>query len=313
VGGWGKPHGVERKFDPKASAPAPGGGKAAWRKAEAGPDGAFELPLEAASKVTSSYLHMRLESPAGQSVQLVFDATAPAIITLNGSVIHSTEAATPPGGVTVATALKQGGNDLWARVRGGSSPGRLSLRTRALDTIVVDLPEPLTGMTLAERLAANGGTPVDPAALLKLDWKAEAASGNPRRGKRLFAAEGLGCAKCHAMSVDAAGNAGPSLAAAGRRFSVDHIVESVLTPSKTIAPIFKATTVVTNDGRTQTGLVVGETAEAIELLLADASTVKIALADVDERVPQDVSPMPAGLVQNAAEMRDLLAYLMQAD
>ena len=94
---------------------------------------------------------------------------------------------------------------------------------------------------------------------------------------------------------------------------VDHIVESVLTPSKTIAPIFKATTVVTNDGRTQTGLVVGETAESIELLRADASTVKIAVSDIDERVPQDVSPMPAGLVQNAAEMRDLLAYLMQAD
>lgn len=83
-------------------------------------------------------------------------------------------------------------------------------------------------------------------------------------------------------------------------------------PSKTIAPIFKATTVVMNDGRSQTGLVGGETGEAIELLLADASQVKIPLADIDERVPQDVSPMPAGLVQTADEMRDIVAYLMQS-
>jgi putative heme-binding domain-containing protein len=93
---------------------------------------------------------------------------------------------------------------------------------------------------------------------------------------------------------------------------VEYIVESVLTPSKTIAPIFKATTVITNDGRSQTGLIVGETGEAVELLLSDASQVRIPLADIDERVVQDVSPMPAGLVQTADEMRDIVAYLMQS-
>lgn len=312
AGGWGKPHGVERNFDPKATAAAPEGGTAAWRKAEAGSDGAFVLAGEAATDATSTSLFMRLESPAPQPVQVLFDANAAAIVTLNGQRLRATEAATPPGGDMIATTLKQGGNDLWVRVRGAASPGRLALRMRSLEKVVVDLPEPLTGMSLAERLAANGGKPIDPATLLALDWKAEAARGNPLRGKRLFAAEGLGCAKCHAMSPDASGNAGPSLAAAGRRFTVDHIVESVLTPSKTIAPIFKATTVVMNDGRSQTGLIVGETGEAIELLLADASQVKIPVADIDERVPQEISPMPAGLVQSADEMRDIVAYLMQS-
>jgi putative heme-binding domain-containing protein len=311
-GGWDKPHDVERNFNPQATTAAPGGGKAAWRKAEAGTDGAFALPSEAASEARSSYLFMRLESPAPQPVQLIVDANAAAIVTLNGQRLRATDAATAAGGDTIAMTLRQGGNDLWVRVRGAASPGRLALRMKLLEKIVVDLPEPLTGMSLAERLAANGGKPVDPAKLLALDWKAEAARGNPLRGKRLFAAEGLGCAKCHAMSPDASGNAGPSLAAAGRRFTVDHIVESVLTPSKTIAPIFKATTVVMNDGRSQTGLVVGETGEAIELLLADASQVKIPLADIEERVPQDISPMPAGLVQTANEMRDIVAYLMQS-
>jgi putative heme-binding domain-containing protein len=312
TGGWGKPNGLERSFDPKATAAAPGGGKAAWRRAEAGADGAFALPSEDASAATSTALFMRIESPTPQPVQLLVDADAAVVVTLNGTPIQTTAAGPSSGGATVATTLKQGGNDLWVRVRGTVSPGRLSLRTRTLERIVVDLPEPLTGMSLAERLAANGGKPVDPASLLALDWQAEAARGNPLRGKRLFAADGLGCAKCHAMSPDASGNAGPSLAAAGRRFTVEYIVESVLTPSKTIAPIFKATTVITNDGRSQTGLIVGETGEAVELLLSDASQVRIPLADIDERVVQDVSPMPAGLVQTADEMRDIVAYLMQS-
>lgn len=312
AGGWDKPHAIEQKFDPQATAPAPEGRKVAWRKVETGADGGFALPIEAASDATSTYLCMRLESPSSQPAQILFDANAAAIITVNGQRLRATEAATPAGCEAIATGLKQGGNDLWIRVRGSGSPGRLALQTRSLERLVVDLPEPLTGISLADRLAANGGKPVDPANLLAIDWKSEAARGNPFRGKRLFAAEGLGCAKCHAMSPDASGNAGPSLAAAGRRFTVDHIVESVLTPSKTIAPIFKATTVVTSDGRSQTGLVVGETGEAIELLLADASQAKIPLADIDERIQQDVSPMPAGLVQTADEMRDIVAYLMQS-
>ena len=106
--------------------------------------------------------------------------------------------------------------------------------------------------------------------------------------------------------------AGPSLAAAAGRFTAHYIAESVLMPSKTMSPVFKATTIVLKNGRSQTGLIVGETADAITLLLADASQVKIPLADIEERVPQDVSPMPAGLVQNADEMRDLVAYLMQS-
>jgi putative heme-binding domain-containing protein len=145
---------------------------------------------------------------------------------------------------------------------------------------------------------------------MALDWRAEATRGNPVRGRRLFAAEGLGCAKCHAMDVGIA--AGPSLAAAGGRFTADYIAESVLMPSKTMSPVFKATTIVTKNGRSQTGLIVSETADAITLLLPDASQVKIPLGDIEERVPQDVSPMPAGLVQTADEMRDLVAYLMQS-
>jgi putative heme-binding domain-containing protein len=310
TGGWGKPHAFERGFDTKSTVAAPGGGKAGWRKVEAGRDGASVFPVDATTDASSTYLFTRLESPVPQPVELLLDTSAAAVVTLNGQRILATGAGTAPGGDIIGTSLKQGGNDLWVRVRGGSTPGHVSLRTRSQERIVADLPEPLTGMTLAERLAANGGKPIDPAALMALDWRAEATRGNPVRGRRLFAAEGLGCAKCHAMDVGIA--AGPSLAAAGGRFTADYIAESVLMPSKTMSPVFKATTIVTKNGRSQTGLIVSETADAITLLLPDASQVKIPLGDIEERVPQDVSPMPAGLVQTADEMRDLVAYLMQS-
>jgi hypothetical protein len=58
------------------------------------------------------------------------------------------------------------------------------------------------------------------------------------------------------------------------------------------------------------GLVIGETASEIELLLLNASRRKIAVAEIDERIASDTSPMPQGLVKTPQELGDLLAYLL---
>ena len=150
----------------------------------------------------------------------------------------------------------------------------------------------------------------DPATFAKVNWDVEVRRGDPRRGRDLFGQGGVGCAKCHAIDDANPVAGGPSLSAAGKRFTVAYLAESVLEPGKAVAPLFRATTVVTSDGRSLTGLLSAETADALELIMPDASVVRVPLADIEERHLQPVSPMPQGLVRSTEELRDLLAYLM---
>ena len=120
----------------------------------------------------------------------------------------------------------------------------------------------------------------------------------------------LGCAKCHAVAPDQKSAGAPSLFEAKRRFTIPHLVESVLLPSRQVAELFRAQTFVTDDGRTLTGLVTTESADAVELLMPDASRPTLAKKIIEERSPTQLSPMPQGLVKTPDELRDLLAYLL---
>ena len=124
--------------------------------------------------------------------------------------------------------------------------------------------------------------------------------------------DGIGCAKCHAIDSRSPAVGGPSLAGAAARFTVPYLVESVLIPSRSISPVFRATLFVLRDGKTLSGLVLSETSGKIELLMPDATRKTIPAAEVEERKLQDVSPMPAGLVKTPQELSDLLAYLLVA-
>ncbi len=139
------------------------------------------------------------------------------------------------------------------------------------------------------------------------DWAAEAARGSPDHGRILF--EKLGCIKCHAASDGAAGGGGPSLANAGSRFAVAYLAESILVPSKEVSPSFRGTELTLSDDESISGLVVGETAEELELLLIDGTRRTFLKKMITSRRLQQLSPMPEGLVKESAELRDLLAFL----
>src|SRR5690606_29122738 len=136
-------------------------------------------------------------------------------------------------------------------------------------------PDSNPGPSLAERLKDSAGAEKVAAEFLKLDWEAAAKKGNAARGAKLFSAEGMGCAKCHAVRNDVDVQGGPSLAEAGRRFTVTHLVESILLPSKQVSPVFRATQIVTVDGKSRIGLQLGETGDKVEVLLPDGKRVSI--------------------------------------
>jgi len=147
-----------------------------------------------------------------------------------------------------------------------------------------------------------------PEAFAKLDWAREAARGDAGKGQELFASRG--CAVCHQIKPADKGGGGPSLAGAGSRFNVAYLVESVMTPNKTVAPMFRWTLVRLKDDEEFAGLVTAETADEIDLLLPSGIHRTVNKMKIAERQIQDRSPMPEGLIQTPGELRDLLAFLL---
>ncbi len=155
--------------------------------------------------------------------------------------------------------------------------------------------------------ATSTGITELPPAFAKLDWRKEVTRGDAERGASLFTERG--CAVCHAANAGDSGGGGPALIEVGSRFKVPYLVEAVITPNKTVSPIFKWTMVVKKDGEATAGLVIGETGAQIELLLPAAVRRTIKKDSILSREIQNRSPMPEGLIKTPAELRDLLAYL----
>ena len=95
---------------------------------------------------------------------------------------------------------------------------------------------------------------------------------------------------------------------AGSRLTIPYLVESVITPNKTVSPIFKWTEVTKKDG-TAAGLITSETGSELELMLPAGIRQAIPTKDIAKRELQDRSPMPEGLITTPEDLRDLLAYL----
>jgi putative heme-binding domain-containing protein len=137
---------------------------------------------------------------------------------------------------------------------------------------------------------------------------------DPAEGERVFFhPKGPGCYRCHA--VDGRGGvAGPDLAAAGRALRRDKLVESIVNPSKEVAPLFVAWTVARTDGTVFDGLLIDETAEGVQTYVnRQGEVVTLPKSQVEERRPSPTSIMPENLARTMTrrEFRDLIAYLRQ--
>ncbi|MBI3462098.1 MAG: c-type cytochrome [Planctomycetes bacterium] len=261
----------------------------------------------------SYYGYCRLESAKRQRILLLVGSDDGVRVWRNAQLVWTNDAlrGALPYQDAIFLELEPGSNDLLVRVRNVDGAAGLYLHTRTMSDVISVLPEPVGADNLAVRLrdaAAGGQQDVVPAAFLEIDWSEAAAQGNAENGRKLF--QTIGCAKCHAVETNAAALGGPSLAGAAQRFTVPYLVESILLPSKQISPVFKATVIQTTDGVQATGLVVGETAERIELVLLDTKKVEIAKDKIEARELRELSPMPQGVVKQPDELRDILAYLL---
>lgn len=262
---------------------------------------------------TSFYAYFRLETVRRERVRLMVGSDDGVKVWHNGREVWSqpiVRAALPLQDV-VPLDLEPGGNDLLVRVQNVTGDCGLYLHYRALGSVAVRLPEKLGADSLAERLKSASGQSGSElsAAFLDVDWPKAVAEADSSEGKRLF--EKLGCVKCHAVNADAPATGGPSLADAAKRFTLPYLVESVLLPSKQMSPLFRRTSIETAAGQVLTGLIVSETADAIDLLQPDGTHRTLAKSEIEGRELQDLSPMPVGIVKTPAELSALVAYLLR--
>jgi putative heme-binding domain-containing protein len=130
-------------------------------------------------------------------------------------------------------------------------------------------------------------------------------------GRELFRT--ASCVSCHKLG-DAGNNFGPELAKLSTEMTALEITKHILEPSLKIDEKYRSTTVVTDDGRSITGLVVEETPSELAIVenpVAKADPVRIQKAAIDERTTSAVSIMPKGLLDTLTrdEVLDLIAYV----
>lgn len=136
--------------------------------------------------------------------------------------------------------------------------------------------------------------------------------GDAAAGERIyFHARGPGCYRCH--SIDGRGGAiGPDLSTTARTLAPRRLLESLLDPSKEVAPQFSLWNVSKTDGTLLTGVLLAEQPDgARQYGLPQGEVVTVKLADVSETRAAKGSIMPENLLEQLTpgEFLDLMAYL----
>lgn len=131
------------------------------------------------------------------------------------------------------------------------------------------------------------------------------------RGRDVFLHPKLGgCVLCH--RIDGLGSyAGPNLSTIGSTKSAEAILESVLQPSRNVAPQFESYFLQTADGQARTVFQLMERGGNHTYIGLDGATFDVKIEDIIKRERLPVSIMPEGLVQKLTDeqIRDLLAFL----
>ena len=141
--------------------------------------------------------------------------------------------------------------------------------------------------------------------------RAEEHPGDPGRGRAVFLDEDRArCSRCHAVGGQG-GTIGPDLSNVGGKLGRDHLIESVLEPSRQLVEGYRPSLVALADGRVLTGIVAGDRDGALVLVDAEAAEHLVPLDQVEERATAEGSLMPDDLAASLTpeEFSDLIAYL----
>jgi len=135
------------------------------------------------------------------------------------------------------------------------------------------------------------------------------SAADAKRGEAVFRRE---CVNCHRLGNDGH-DVGINLATVRSR-TPDEILVHVLDPNREVSPAYLEYVAITDDGRTQTGIISEETAAGVTLRRAGGLEETIPRWNIETIQSSGLSLMPEGLEQKITpgEMADLLAFLSES-
>ncbi len=144
------------------------------------------------------------------------------------------------------------------------------------------------------------------------DVLGQLVNADPVRGAKLFAdARGAHCAACHRAGDHGVGGIGPELSDIGLRATAASIIESILNPSATIIEGYRVSTLLLDNGRSLTGLVLADTPDTVRVIDMAGRSTFVRKDSIEEQTVQQVSLMPAGYDRTLSpeELADIVAFL----
>jgi len=154
----------------------------------------------------------------------------------------------------------------------------------------------------------RGGTPEEKKKeMARVAKLIKSGKGDLASGQALFKKT---CSACHTLFGEG-GKAGPKLTGY-ERDNLNFMLLAVVDPSAAIREEFTNFLVVTDDGRTVTGLIEEQTTKTLTLKDVKGQKVLINKAEVEILKALDISLMPDGLTKTLTDqqVRDLFAYVM---
>ncbi len=100
----------------------------------------------------------------------------------------------------------------------------------------------------------------------------------------------------------------------GKAATRDKIIESILEPSKEIAPAYTSWRITTRDGKERVGMIVGETFDSFVLIAdSEGKIAKVPRTEIEERtaLPKSIMPDELPSLMTPQEFRDLIAFLAE--
>jgi putative membrane-bound dehydrogenase-like protein len=195
-------------------------------------------------------------------------------------------------------------------MQGLTMPDALAEHVRRLDNIQL--------RSYARRVAgesfAGGGRPAaDRVGLWPKYIAGIKGDADPENGRLVFLSPKIGgCAACH-QSEGLGAAAGPDLSqiAAVKEASGLQLLESILQPSRNVAPRYQCYQLDTTDGQTRMAFGVWEKGGTHQYMDLAGASFEVKIEDIVRRAPMPVSIMPEGILSRLTdeEVRDLLAYL----
>lgn len=130
--------------------------------------------------------------------------------------------------------------------------------------------------------------------------------GDPVKGKAIFKLE---CSSCHRL--EGVGTAVGADLAAIRDRGLESVLLNILDPNREVKPQYLSYVLLTDAGRSITGMITAETTNSITLRRIDGTSETVSRGNIEELRSSGMSFMPEGLEKriDVRGMADLLAYL----